>query len=97
MEVFVSGDFCNYKFHCVHCSLIVKNNHDLVITQFYPFQFIAVNVFWAVVHYLIWDGKASTKEDVIASILSPGSSNHFSPVVFILFNAFFSIITQTCD
>lgn len=34
--------------------------------------FIAVNVFWAVVHYLIWDGKASTKEDVIASILSPG-------------------------
>jgi len=34
--------------------------------------FIAVNVFWAAVHYLIWDGKASTKEDVIASILSPG-------------------------
>ena len=64
--------------------VVVENQLQILL-----FQFIAVNVFWAAVHYLIWDGKASTKEDVIASILSPGSFHDISRVVFILLYAFF--------
>ena len=31
MKVFVSGDFCNYKFHCVHCPdrlILLGANHN---------------------------------------------------------------------
>ena len=33
---------------------------------------MAVNAFWAVVHWLIWDGKVSTSQDIVSSLLSPG-------------------------
>ena len=35
-------------------------------------QFMAVNAFWAVVHWVIWDGKVSTSQDILSSLLSPG-------------------------
>jgi len=34
--------------------------------------FMAVNAFWAVVHWVIWDGKVSTSQDILSSLLSPG-------------------------
>ena len=33
---------------------------------------MAVNAFWAVVHSLVWDGKVSTSQDIVSSLLSPG-------------------------
>lgn len=40
--------------------------------------FMAVNAFWAVVHWLIWDGKVSTSQDIVSSLLSPGISVELS-------------------
>jgi len=33
---------------------------------------IGVNLMWAVVHWLLWDGTVSNNQDIISSILSPG-------------------------
>ena len=37
-----------------------------------PIQFMGVNAMWAVVHWIIWDGKVSNSQDIVASVLSPG-------------------------
>ena len=29
---------------------------------------------WAMIHFLVWDGKAASTDDILASVLSPGSS-----------------------
>jgi len=34
--------------------------------------FMGVNAMWAVVHWIIWDGKVSNSQDIVASVLSPG-------------------------
>lgn len=33
---------------------------------------IGVNLMWAVVHWILWDGKVANNQDIISSILSPG-------------------------
>ena len=33
---------------------------------------MGVNAMWAVVHWIIWDGKVSNSQDIVASVLSPG-------------------------
>ena len=30
---------------------------------------------WGILHFLIWDGKASSNDDILASVLSPGSTD----------------------
>ena len=43
---------------------------------------MAVNAFWAVVHWVIWDGKVSTSQDILSSLLSPGGK--ISVFVFVI-------------
>ena len=45
-------------------------------------QFMAVNAFWAVVHWVIWDGKVSTSQDILSSLASPGGKS-ISVIVFV--------------
>ena len=58
-----------------HCGEICTKDgrHGFLIHKhdFSP-QFVGVNLMWGLLHFLIWDGKASSTDDIVASVLSPG-------------------------
>ena len=37
-------------------------------------QFVGVNLMWAMIHLLMWDGKAASNADILQSVLSPGET-----------------------
>ena len=54
-------------------TVVVGEEYDCLKISQHMFQWLGASLMWVVLHFLFWDGRVNTMEDLQASIQSPGT------------------------